>query len=143
MNKESIISFLFFATLTINCNSQTLHIYGGQNHNEYLGCLNCNHYDTNSIWNEYGIYGSVYNIKSIWNEYGIFGSEHSTFSPWNNYAAIPPVVVDKDGTFYGYLTVNESHIKVARFGLALTLYKYHSLIKDDVSEWYGKIFEYK
>jgi hypothetical protein len=141
MNKESFIFFLFFATLSFNCISQTLHIYGGQNHKEYLGCLNCNNYDTNSIWNEYGTYGSIYNIKSIWNEYGIYGSEYSSFSPWNYYGAIPPVVVDKEGQFYGYLTVNDGHIKVAKFSLALTLYEYHDLIKDDVSKWYNKIFE--
>lgn len=141
MNKVSIVFLLFFAALSFNCTSQTLHIYGGQNHDEYLGCLNCNSYDTNSIWNEYGTYGNSYNIKSIWNEYGIYGSEYSSFSPWNEYGAIPPVIVDKNGEFYGYLTVNETQIKSAQFGLALTLYKYHDLIKNDVSNWYDKIFK--
>jgi len=32
-----------------------LHIYGGKDHDVYLGCLNCDNYDSNSIWNAYGI----------------------------------------------------------------------------------------
>ena len=59
--------------------SQTLHLYGGQNHDVYLGCLNCSSYDVNSIWNEYGTYGSSYNLKSIWNEYGTYGSEYNSY----------------------------------------------------------------
>ena len=136
-----IFTLLIIIGFTTTCFSQTLHIYGGQNHDEYLGCLNCNNYDKNSIWNEYGTYGSSYNSKSIWNEYGTYGSEYNANSPWNSYGSNPPVIVDKDGEFYGYFTVNESKAKRAGFGLALTLYKYHDLIKDDVAKWYDKIFE--
>lgn len=62
-------------------NGQTLHLYGGPNHDVYLGCLNCNNYDSNSIWNTYGNYGSVYNSNSIWNKYGTYGSEYNSYSP--------------------------------------------------------------
>ena len=48
---------------------------------------------------------------------------------------------DKEGNFYGYFTVNEYKAKRADFGLALTIYKYYDLIRDDVSKWYDKIFE--
>lgn len=136
-----IFALLLFTVFSISCFSQTLHIYGGQNHEEYLGCLNCNNYDKNSIWNEYGTYGSSYNSNSIWNEYGTYGSEYNANSPWNSYGSNPPVIVDKDGGFYGYFTVNENNTKRAESKLALTIYKYHDLIKDDVAKWYDKIFE--
>ena len=105
--------------------SQVLHLYGGQNHDEYLGCLNCSIYDQSSIWNEYGTYGSKYN----------------SYSPWNAYSATPPVVVDKQGNFYGYFTVNEYKSKRADFELALLIYEYHELIRENVRKWYTKIFE--
>lgn len=121
--------------------SQTLHLYGGDNHDVYLGCLNCSNYDSDSIWNEYGTYGSSYNSKSIWNAYGTYGSEYNSYSPWNSYSNDPPVVVDKDGGFYGYFTVNEYKSDRADFDLALIIYKYHDKIREDVSGWYDEIFE--
>lgn len=121
--------------------SQTLHLYGGQTHDDYLGCLNCSSYDANSIWNEYGTYGSSFSSESIWNEYGTYGNEYSSYSPWNEYTSTPPVVVDNDGNFYGYFTVNEYKTKRADFELALVIYRYHDLIKDDVSDWHDRIFD--
>ncbi|MDE7127117.1 MAG: hypothetical protein K2O58_04380, partial [Bacteroidales bacterium] len=47
--------------------STTLLIYGGKDNDEYLGKLNASKYDSESIWNQYGKYGSRYNSKSIWN----------------------------------------------------------------------------
>ncbi len=124
MNKILFFLLLFFL-LTSTSFCQVLHLYGGKNHDEYLGCLNCDIYDRNSIWNEYGTYGSQYNSNS----------------PWNAYGTNPPVVVDKDGNFYGYFTVNKYKDKRANFGLALSIYKYYDLIGDDVSKWYEKIFK--
>lgn len=139
MNKYLIFFIgLVLASIT---NGQTLHLYGGNNHDVYLGCLNCDSYDSNSIWNEYGTYGNSYNSKSIWNEYGTYGNEYNSNSPWNEYSNDSPVVVDKDGDFYGYFTLNEYRSKRADFKLALTIYKYYDLIRDDVGKWYDKIFE--
>jgi hypothetical protein len=136
--------YLFCALLAIFSLSafaqKQLQIYGGQSHDVYLGCLNCDSYNSNSIWNEYGTYGSSYNTKSIWNEYSQYGSDYSTYSLFNTTARYPPVVVDKDGNFYGYLTINEYNSKRADFQLALTIYKYFEEIRDDVSDWYDKIF---
>lgn len=92
--------------LPVTISAQVLHLYGGKNNDVYLGCLNCNNYDSDSIWNEYGTYGSSYNTNSIWNEYGTYGNEYNSYSPWNSYGSDPPVVVDKEGNFYGYFTVN-------------------------------------
>jgi hypothetical protein len=134
-------SFLFLIFLFETSNGQTLHLYGGRNHDFYLGCLNCNNFDQNSIWNEFGKFGNIYNANCIWNEFGTFGNEFSAISPWNPYSSNPPVVVDREGNFYGYFTVNEYNSKRAEFELALLLYDYHELIGNDVGVWYEKIFE--
>lgn len=142
--RHMIKQLLFLTTgllLSVNVFSQTLHIYGGQNHDEYLGCLNCDKYNSSSIWNAYGTYGSKYSSNSIWNAYGTYGSKYNTYSPWNSYSNDPPVIVDKEGNFYGYFTTNKYKTKRADFSLVEILYEYHELIRDDVSNWYDKIFE--
>ncbi len=121
--------------------SQTLHLYSGKDNNLYLGCLNCSEFDQNSVWNNYGTYGNKFSQKSIWNEYGTYGSLFSSESPWSEFSTNPPVIVDKEGNFYGYLTVNKFYKKRAEFELALYLYQYHKLIREDLSSWYKKIFE--
>ena len=136
-----IFTVLSILTVIFSSGQKALHIYGGTGHDVYLGFLNCDNYNTNSIWNEYGTYGSNYCLKSIWNEYGTYGSDYSNESPFNAYASYPPVIVDKDGGFYGYFTVNQYRSKRADIKLVMTIYKFYELIRDDVSEWYEKIFE--
>ena len=138
MKKLIVFVIAFFA---IHVHAQHLHIYGGKDHDVYLGCLTCSEYSSESIWNEYSQYGNEYNSNSIWNEYGTYGNEYSSYSPWNEYASNPPVIVDKKGNFYGYFTVNEYKSKRADFDLALIIYKYYDLIRKDVTAWYRKIFE--
>ena len=74
--------------------------------NTYLGKL-ANAYDSDSIFNEYGTYGSEYSSKSIWNEYSTFGSEYSSYSPFNSYTSTPPMII-KNGKVIGYLTTNKA-----------------------------------
>lgn len=59
----------------------------------YLGRLNSNPYDPESIANPYGRYGSPYSSTSISNPYSPYGSPYSSLSPTNPYASTPPVVV--------------------------------------------------
>lgn len=136
--RKLILLFVFFIASTLY--SQTLHLYGGANSDEYLGCLNCDPYDKNSIWNEYGHFGSKFRSESIWNDYGSYGGPNSSYSPWNVYASSPPAIVDQDGNFYGYLTIDTNNYKRSDLKLALLLCEYHDLIKNDVSGWYGKLF---
>lgn len=81
-------------------------LFGGYNHATYLGCLNCSTSALDSVFNEYGSYGSPYGFNSIFNHYSQFGSAYSMYSPCNPYASDPPVIVDDAGTFYGRLTIN-------------------------------------
>lgn len=74
--------------------------------NTYLGKIT-NLYDSDSIFNEYGIYGSKYSSSSIWNEYATFGSEYSSYSPHNAYTSKPPIII-KNRKILGYLSANKS-----------------------------------
>ena len=96
-------------------------IFGGDDYDVYLGKLNASKYDSESIWNEYGSYGNSYSSTSIWNEYSSYGSDYSSYSPFNEYATYPPVIVDAQGNFYGYFTVNEYKSKRAEFNLVLII----------------------
>lgn len=136
-----ILFVIICCILSTHCLTQTLYIFGGQDHDVYLGKLNANKYDSESIWNEYGTYGSEYNSESIWNEYGTYGGEYSSYSPFNSYASYPPVIVDEEGKFYGYFTINKHKPKRANFDLVNTICKYYKLIRKDVSEWYDEIFK--
>lgn len=52
----------------------------------YLGNLNSNKYDPNSVSNEYGRYGDPYSPDSINNPYGKYGDPYSPDSVTNPYA---------------------------------------------------------
>lgn len=85
-----------------------LYILGGRNQEVNLGCINCDSYDQDSIWNEYGKHGSQYQSASIFNSYGPYGSPYSNDSACNPNATNPPIIVDSDGNFYGYLSINQN-----------------------------------
>lgn len=63
-------------------NSPKLYAPDGQ----FLGNVNSNRYDPNSIANPYGQYGSPYSPNSINNPYGQYGSPYSPNSVNNPYA---------------------------------------------------------
>lgn len=59
---------------------------------QFLGNLNNNRYDPNSVANPYGRYGSPYSPNSINNPYGRYGSRYSPNSVNNPYATNTPRV---------------------------------------------------
>lgn len=81
-----------------------IHIYSNDL-KTFLGTLSTNTYDRESIFNEYGTYGSQYNRLSIWNSYGNYGSAYSLESAFNEYTSTPPALVYK-GEVFGYVTSN-------------------------------------
>ena len=74
--------------------------------NTFLGKIT-SAYDSESIFNEYGTYGSPYNSSSIWNTYGTFGSEYNSLSPHNSFTSTPPMII-KNQKILGYLSANKS-----------------------------------
>jgi len=59
---------------------------------KFLGNLNSNRYDPNSVSNPYGRYGSKYSPDSINNSYGVYGSPYSNKSPNNRFATEAPKI---------------------------------------------------
>ncbi|MCL2158084.1 MAG: copper amine oxidase N-terminal domain-containing protein [Oscillospiraceae bacterium] len=84
-----------------------LHIYSNDG-KTYLGKCVTDKYDSESINNPYGDYGSKYQTNSIFNEYGNYGSKYSNTSAFNERASEPPKIVDNEGKFIAYLTENKS-----------------------------------
>lgn len=139
MKKTLLILIVIFFAFQLH--AQTLLIFGGKNHDVFLGCLNCGKYDSKSIWNAFGNFGSKFNDKCIWNKYSDYGGKYSDFSPFNQYANYPPVIVDDDGGFYGYFTVNKYNQQRCKSNLAIIICDYWEDIQDDVGKYYDKIFE--
>lgn len=77
-------------------------IYGDDN--EYLGRFT-NQFDTQSVLNEFGAYGSPYRSTSTNNTFGTYGSPYSSLSARNPYASRPPRII-KNGAFLAYYTAN-------------------------------------
>lgn len=78
---------------------------------QFLGVLVPKRDHPESIFNEYGIYGSHLSEFSIFNETGIYGSENSMYSPFNELTVIPPKILCA-GKEIGSLTKND-HIEKA------------------------------
>lgn len=76
------------------------------NDGQFLGKLSLNQYDSDSISNVYGSYGSPYSSTSINNQYSSYGSPYSSLSPNNQYTSTPPTIYLR-GVKYGYLTKNK------------------------------------
>jgi hypothetical protein len=83
-------------------------LFGGPNNSGsvFIGCLNCGRFDSSSVCNQFGDFGSRFATNSIWNRFGDYGSRFSDTSPWNKFASSAPKVVDAAGRFYGYFTSN-------------------------------------
>ena len=100
-----IISLIFLILFPLNIFAN-IYLYSD---NDFIGCLDCGKYSSDSICNKYGSYGSKYNSDSIFNKYGKYGSKYNSSSPWNKYSSSNdvPKAVDSSGNFYGYFTINK------------------------------------
>ena len=78
-------------------------VFGGRNHEVYLGCL-CDRHQPDSVFNLAGEYGSDASATSVRNKFTPYGSITEDTSACN--ASRPPSVVASDGKSLGLLTVN-------------------------------------
>lgn len=74
---------------------------------QFLGKITNNNYDTDSILNEYGPYGSAYSTTSIFNEYSDYGSRYGQYSINNPYCSQPPKLII-NGSLLGLITSNKT-----------------------------------
>ncbi len=79
-------------------------IVSDERQSQFLGTIS-NRFVGDSIFNEYGSYGSSYSQASIWNQFGQYGSSFSPLSPFNPFTFNPPYIF-KDDDVVGRLTVN-------------------------------------
>ncbi len=99
---------LLLATLAASVNAQYCplvgsYLYAQDRASTFLGDVSFDKYDTASIMNSYGNYGSKYSSTSIFNSYGDYGSAYSDFSPMNKYATNPPLIIEVDASRKTYL----------------------------------------
>jgi hypothetical protein len=134
--KQLLILFSLIVFTTLNVKAQ-LKIYGGKNHNQFLGCINCSTEDLKSIWCIYGNYGSTHNAKSIWNGEGIYGSKKSNYSPFDDNAKYPPLIVDEKGKSYGYLTINKKNPKRTWHSFGKIISENRDEIVKDIPDYYN------
>jgi hypothetical protein len=92
----AVLSFLLMFTciLSNDALAQSPYIVDPSSE-KYLGNLNSNRYDPNSVSNPYGRYGSRYSLDSINNPYGNYGSRYSPNSANNPYVTNPPKIRNK------------------------------------------------
>lgn len=72
---------------------------------KFIGKLTLNKFDADSIFNNYGIYGSKYSALSLCNQYSVYGNPYSQLSAFNLYTTNPPYIILR-GQFYGRLSKN-------------------------------------
>jgi len=72
----------------------------------FLGKLDPNKFDSDSIFNKFGPYGSKFSQTSIFNKFSDYGSQFSQLSPFNKFSQTPPNLF-VNGQFIAFLTVNK------------------------------------
>jgi hypothetical protein len=100
------------------CNLVGAMIVGQDKDYSFLGMVSFNQYDTASIMNPYGNYGSKFSATSIFNTFGDFGSQFSDVSPMNKFANKPPAIVAVVGGevyLLGMLSLNKFALPPAEF----------------------------
>jgi hypothetical protein len=138
--KQLTIVFALIAFISLNAKAQ-FKIYGGKKHNQFLGCLNCDTEDLNSIWSPYSDYGIIHGANSIWNPDGKYGSKTSNYSPFNEKAQYPPVILDRSGKSYGYFTINKKFPNRSLNGLANDICEKRERIIKDIPGYYNSIYK--
>lgn len=124
MKKLIIISLLLLTSIFSASSKDLLLFVDRGSEHVFLGCFSCDLYSNNSIWNEYGDYGSNF----------------SSYSPWNEFSGQAPVLVDEDGGFYGYFTCDISKYNRVSPDLMDFLCKNKQYIEENKREIYNKLF---
>jgi hypothetical protein len=79
-----------------------IYAYDGQ----FLGILSSNSFNSFSINNSFGSYGSKFSSTSMFNQFGQYGGLFATMSPFNKFTQYPPTVYIA-GQPVAYITVNQ------------------------------------
>lgn len=129
-----IVVALLLSIATTSVGAKELLLFGGRNHDVFLGCLTCGKWDSNSICNLRGNHGLTYNYESIWNHNSRYGYKYHDDSPWSKSSPKPPAIVDRDGGFYGYFTANRYISKRTQIPALLALTDNADLVAEDLEK---------
>jgi hypothetical protein len=80
-------------------------IYAGPLHRDYLGCLNCDQFDPNSVWDGYSAMGWG-NAFAEASHFANYRAAHGRYSACDAFAADPPILIDRSLNHYGVLSVS-------------------------------------
>jgi hypothetical protein len=105
MPRSLTLTLLFFA-FVYSVFAQSPRLYSSDGKNTFLGNLNANPHDPDSIANPYGRYGSRSSPTSINNPYSRYGSPHSPVSARNPYSLSAPRILAPNGQFLGRYSAN-------------------------------------
>ncbi|MBE7543376.1 MAG: hypothetical protein M9913_18690 [Bryobacteraceae bacterium] len=97
---------LFVLVFACSVFAQSPRLYSSDGKNTFLGNLNANPHDPDSIANPYGRYGSRSSPTSINNPYSPYGSPHSPHSARNRYSSSAPRIVAPSGLYLGRYSAN-------------------------------------
>ncbi len=81
-------------------------LWGGPAYSVFLGCWSCSRFDRESVFNEFGPYGSRFSATSVTNRFSRYGSAFSSDSACNKFASNPPIIFDTARRTYSELTLN-------------------------------------
>jgi len=118
-----------------------LYLYGGHDHLRYLGCLNCDITDEDSIWNKEGEYGSTTGYFSIWNKEGQYGAKHRNYSPWKKISGAPPYILNKKRKFYGVFTADRFSKNRCRIEWIIWILEHEDYVRENFDEMASEIDE--
>lgn len=124
-------------------------VFGGNDHQTYLGCISCADTVFDSIFNDEGPYGAYgctakFNCKNLFTrmypnaDFGgdIYGSK---FSACYSSASDPPVVVDQNGGYYGRFSIAEGWLahkeSVCQDTAFSSLYKFANPKVCEIAKW--------
>jgi hypothetical protein len=109
-------------------------LFGGPEHEDFLGCLTCDASEPYSIWNPNSEYGSPGHPLSIWNREGRYGSQDSPHSPWSRRPESVPLVVDRAGNLCGNFAVDRTFPGRVTDGFLIWILEGHDWIADHLDE---------
>lgn len=73
----------------------------------FLGKINPNKFDSDSIFNQFSLYGNKFSQLSIFNKFSNYGNQFNQLSPYNQFSNNPPKIFVK-GKHVAFLTLNKS-----------------------------------
>lgn len=108
---RTLVIFIIMFAQNVAAADLKIMIFGGKGHDTYLGCLNCEFYVSDSIFNRSGkfsrcpgLYDDNLFCRGINKEFGSKGLFKDQSACGTN-ASDPPVIVDEDGGYYGRFSI--------------------------------------